>query len=436
MNESPAPLSAAGQPLPKRWLAIIVTIWAGQAVSMVTSYAAGYAAVWYVTETTGSALALAIAAICAYLPQGLLSPFGGVIADKYNRKTVMIVADLGIGVVSLVLGFIILMGHVTFGLILFMVVVRSLGQAFHGPAMMAAMPLLVPEKHLLRINTLDQLLMSVASVGAPAFGIFLYTTLGFHSVMFLDFFGAVAAVAGLALAKIPTVHDATTDDQNVFQNMRDGWKALSSTRGLVILIAGITVGMMAFAPLGAVFPLMTYDHFGGDGYMASLVEAAFGIGMIVGSVLLMAWGGGKRLAGLIAVAALIVGVTTSTCGFLTPDMFPAFAVLCAVMAMACAWFNGPLITLVQKNVPAEKTGRALGFTTAALGLASPVGIAFGGMLAEAIGIAPFFMVDGLVCIVLGLLVYLPKSVRALDHNEDAAAEAGMPEVADTTVSRD
>ncbi len=415
MSETLAPQSAAGLPLPKRWLAVIATIWAGQAVSMVTSYAAGYAAVWYVTETTGSALALAIAAICAYLPQGLLSPFGGVIADKYNRKTVMIAADLGIGIVSLVLGFVILAGHVTFGLILVMVVVRSLGQAFHGPAMMAAMPLLVPERHLLRINTLDQLLMSVASIGAPAFGIFLYTTLGFHSVMFLDFFGAVVAVAGLALAKIPTVHDAAADDQNVFANMRDGWRALSASRGLVVLIAGITVGMMAFAPLSAVFPLMTYDHFGGDGYMASLVEAAFGIGMIVGSVALMVWGGGKRLAGLIAVAALIVGATTTACGFLAPSMFPAFAVLCTVMAMACAWFNGPLITLVQKNVPAEKTGRALGFTTAAMGLASPVGVALGGMLAEAIGIAPFFAVDGLVCIVLGLVVYLPKSVRALDR---------------------
>ena len=55
-------LSAAGRPLPKRWLAIIATIWAGQAVSMVTSYAAGYAAVWYVTETTGSALALSLSA--------------------------------------------------------------------------------------------------------------------------------------------------------------------------------------------------------------------------------------------------------------------------------------------------------------------------------------------------------------------------------------
>lgn len=426
MTESTAPLSAAGLPLPKRWLAIIATIWAGQAVSMVTSYAAGYAAVWYITETTGSALMLAVATICAYLPQGLLSPFGGVLADKYNRKTVMIAADLSIGVVSLILGAIILMGHVTFGLILIMVIVRSIGQAFHGPAMMAAMPLLVPEKHLLRINTLDQLLISIASVGAPAFGIFLYTTIGFYSVMFLDFFGAIVAVAGLALAKIPAVHDETTDDQHALANMRDGWRALASTRGLVVLIVGITIGLMAFAPLGAVFPLMTYEHFNGDGYMAALVEAAFGIGMIAGSVVLMAWGGGKRLARLMAIAALVVGVTTTACGLLASDMFWAFVVLCAVMAMACAWFNGPLITLVQKNVPPEKTGRALGFTTAAIGLASPVGVAVGGALAEAIGIAAFFVVDGLVCVALGVLLYLPKSVRALDREAPAAEEAEVP----------
>ena len=99
MTASTAPLSAAGRELPKRWLAIIATIWGGQAASMITSYAAGYAVVWYITETTGSAIMLAAAAICAYLPQGLLSPFGGVIADKHNRKTVMIVADLSVGIV-------------------------------------------------------------------------------------------------------------------------------------------------------------------------------------------------------------------------------------------------------------------------------------------------------------------------------------------------
>lgn len=426
MTESTTVLSAAGRPLPKRWLAIIATIWAGQAVSMVTSYAAGYAAVWYITETTGSALMLAAATICAYLPQGLLSPFGGVIADKFNRKTVMIVADMSVGVVSLVLGIFILIGKASFALIIVMIIVRSIGQAFHGPAMMAAMPLLVPEKHLLRINTLDQLLMSMASIGAPAFGIFLYTVIGFYSVMFLDFVGACVAVAGLALAKIPTVHDETTDNQHVLANLRDGWKALSVNRGLMILIVGITLGMMVFGPLGAMFPLMTYDHFGGDGYAASITEAAFGVGMLVGSIILMAWGGGKRLAGLIAVAAVIVGATTAACGLLTPNMFWVFVALCGVMAMACAWFNGPLITLVQRNVPEEKMGRALGLTTAAIGLASPLGVAIGGVTAEAIGIAPFFLVDGILCLVLGLVIYLPKKVRALDKAAPSEPDADSP----------
>ena len=420
MSENTTTLSASGRPLPKKWLAVIATIWSGQALSMITSYAAGYAVVWYITETTGSALMLALASVCAFLPQGLLSPFGGVIADKYTRKTVMIAADLSVGIVSLGLGFVILFGQVSFTLLLLLVIVRSVGQAFHGPAMMAAMPMLVPEKHLLRINTLDQLLMSIASIGAPAFGIFLYTTIGFHSVMFLDFAGALAAVAGLALVKIPSVSDPDAADQHVIANMRDGWRALSVNRGLVILILGVTLGMITFAPLSAVFPLMTYSHFGGDGYMASFIEAAFGIGMVIGSVALMAWGGGRRLAGLIALAAVIVGATTAACGFLAPDMFPAFAVLCAIMAIACSWFNGPLITLIQRNVAEEKTGRVLGLAMAAMGLASPVGVALGGLLAEAIGIAPFFVVDGFVCLALGLLLYLPKSIRALDHVDPSA----------------
>ena len=428
MDEATATLSAAGRPLPKRWLIIIATIWAGQAVSMITSYAAGYAVVWYITETTGSALMLAAASICAYLPQGLLSPFGGVIADKYNRKTVMIVADMSVGIVSLGLGIAILLGQTSFALLMVLIVVRSIGQAFHGPAMMAAMPLLVPERHLLRINTLDQLLMSIASIGAPAFGIFLYTTIGFHSVMFLDFAGALAAVAGLALAKIPTVVDKEAESQHVLSNLRDGWKALSSHRGLVVLIIGITIGMITFAPLGAIFPLMTYDHFSGDGYMASIVEAAFGGGMVIGSVILMIWGGGKRLAGLIAIAAIIVGATTAACGFLSPDMFPVFVVLCAAMALACAWFNGPLITLIQRNVPEEKTGRVLGLAMAAIGLASPIGIALGGITAEAIGVAGFFVIDGFICLGLGLALYLPRSVRALDQEKPVIS--GRCETAD------
>ena len=269
MSEHPTPMqpsprmSAAGLPLSRNWFAIIAFIWAGQAVSMITSFAAGYAMVWYVTESTGSAFVLAVMNICAMLPVGLIAPFGGLVADKHNRKLIMIVADGAIGLISLVAGFVILAGDISLALLVAVCIARAVAQAFHSPAMMAAMPMLVPDEHLLRINTLDQLLAAVASIGAPAFGIFLYTTLGFSSVLFLDFAGAAVAVLGLLLAKVPTVVDPAAAGQHVLANLAEGWRAVSKTRGLVLLIGAVTLGMMIFGPLSALCPLMTFAHFGG-----------------------------------------------------------------------------------------------------------------------------------------------------------------------------
>jgi len=418
--------------LPGRWFAQIAIIWTGQAVSMLTSFAAAFAAIWYITETTGSAFMLSVSAICAYLPFGLLSPFGGVIADKFNRKTTMMVADLAVGVVSLGLGVIIMLGQVSIGLLLFLITVRSIGQAFHSPAMMAAMPMLVPERHLLRINTLDQLVMSLSNIAGPAFGILLYTTLGFHWVMFLDFAGALVAVAGLAFARIPTTIDKSMEDQHVFANLADGWRALAVSRGLVVLIVGMVLGQMIIAPMGALFPLMTMDHFNGDGYMASIIEAAFGTGMLIGSVILVVWGGGKRLAGLICAAALVAGVATAACGLLPPSRFVGFVALTGILAAVLAAFNSPLITLIQRYVPEAKMGRSLGLTTAAFGLAGPLGIVALGALAEAIGITWFFVVDGVACALLAAGVYAFRSVRALDQAPVPIAQDGTEATASPT----
>lgn len=287
-------LSATGRPLPKRWFALICVIWVGQAVSMFTSYAASFAAVWYVTETTGSAVLLAALSICAYLPQGILSPYGGVIADRYNRKAVIIVADMAVGLVSLVLAVIIFLGNASVAAVIVMVVARSAGQAFHGPAMMAAMPMMVPEKHLLRINTLDMMLMSASGIVAPALGMLLYATFGFASVMFLDFVGAVLACAAMLKARIPSIHEegeGTPEKRHPLADMREGWQALRSARGLFLLMVLVTLGMVSFGPMGSLYPLMTYGHFGGDGFMAAIAEATFAGGLLAGSLVLMAWGG-------------------------------------------------------------------------------------------------------------------------------------------------
>ena len=84
-----------------------------------------------------------------------------------------------------------------------------------------------------------------------------------------------------------------------------------------------------------------------------------------------------------------------------------------------AWFNGPVMTLVQKNVPEAKTGRALGFLYAAIGIAMPAGVALGGVLAEHIGVTSFFVASGALFLFIGLIGYAFRDIRALDAGNPA-----------------
>jgi DHA3 family macrolide efflux protein-like MFS transporter len=358
---------------------------------------------------------LSVATIAILLPTGLLSPYGGVIADRFNRRTIMILADGSVGLLSLVLGVIILLGEPSLALIMILVLGRSIGQAFHGPAMTAAMPLLVPDRHLIRINALDQILWGVGATIGPALGILLYTTIGFSSVLFLDAAGAVVACLGLALAKIPTVRDRSMDKQHVFANMLDGWHVIQRNRGLLAIFVFATIGLVLFMPVSALFPLMTYSHFGGDGFMASLVEAVWGGSLLVGSGILLVWGGGRRLALLIVIAGIGIGITTMISGLLAPDQFIVFAVLSGVMALFGAFFQGPLITIVQRESPEEKLGRVMGLSSAAMSIAPPIGLVLSGLIAEQTGVAWWFFISGLLITALALPAYLIKPVRELDE---------------------
>lgn len=414
------PIAAVGgRRLPRRWLAAVVAVWTGFAFTSFATMAANYAAVWYVTETTGSPLALAIVYVCAFLPVGLLAPLGGVVADRFNRKRVIILCDLFIAAMALVVGAVIAIGHVSFPLVLVMATACGVAQAFRTPSFNAAMPLLVPEKHLLRVNALDNLLSSISMICAPALGIFLYTTIGFQAVMFLDAAGALLSVLAMLTAAVPTIVARDVANQSAFANVKSGWRELSATKGLPVVVLCVVLGMMAYGPLDSILPLMVSSHFNGNGYMASLVTAVFGIGMLAGSAALMVRGGSTWLARIIAVAAIVVGAAATVAGLLPTSMFVAFVVAIGVMAVACAGFNGPLMTLMQKNVSEEKLGRVMGLLSAFMGLGIPLGTALGGAVAQGIGVTSFFVVDGVVILGLGaLLVFLP-SVRALDRRTNA-----------------
>jgi MFS transporter, DHA3 family, macrolide efflux protein len=414
-RQQSTPRTLDGRLLPRRWLAIVATVWIGFAFTSFAGMAANYATVWYVTESSGSPLELALVYVCAFLPIGLLSPLGGVVADRFNRKAIIMICDGGLALAAAVLGATLLFVQLSLAAILVFMVVFGCALAFRQPAFNATMPLMVPEKHLLRINSLDTLLSSISMICAPAFGIFLYTSIGFASVMFLDAIGAAAAVLTMFIVHVPTMRNEKNEARGVVLDLKEGARALSSNRGLLVLMLGIVIGMMAYGPLDSLLPLMVAEHFGGDGYLASLVAAVFGIGMLLGSIVLMVRGGERHLVGIIVGAASIVGGATLVAGLLPQDCFAGFVVAIGVLAMACAGFNGPLLTITQRTVSEDKLGRVMGLFSALMGLGVPLGTALGGMLAENIGVAAFFAVDGAVLLVLAVCLGLLPSVRALDE---------------------
>lgn len=406
--------TADGRQLPQHWLAAVAIVWTGFALTSFAGMAASYASVWYVTETTESPLMLAFVYVCAFLPIGLLSPLAGIVADRFNRKHIVMACDAFLAVSAALMGGLVAFGALSLPLIFVMVTLFGVEQAFRQPAFNAAMPLIVPEKHLMRINMLDNLLSSVSMVCAPALGILLYTTFGLQAVMFFNAGGAALAAATMAFATVPTILAKHASEQGTFANLKEGWNALSSNKGVLILCGGVVVGMMAYGPLDSLIPLMVEQVFGGNGYLASLITAVFGIGMLTGSIILMVRGGTTSLPRIIIGAALVVGTATVIAGLLPSNGFVGFAVAVGFMAIACAGFNGPLMTIIQTHVASDKLGRVMGLFSAAMGLAVPAGTALGGAVAQTIGVSSFFVVDGIVVLIIAAALGSFKSVRALN----------------------
>lgn len=413
-NQSIEEVSAAGLPLASNWFASIVAVWSGQAVSFLTSGAAGFALIWYLVETTGSALTLSMATLMYFLPVIFLGPLAGTFVDRHNRKYIMIAADLGIATMTVVTGVLIFMGWASVPLIFVMLALRSVGASFHGPAMMAAMPLLVPERHLVRISTLDQGLQGLSNIGAPALGILMYTTLGLPFVLLLDAVGALIACIVLVFVKIPDVHMAKEEQTGIVSEMRDGFRAIRARRGMLPFFVVIFICTAAFMPMSSLFPLMTTAQFGGDGYAASLVEAVWGAGFVLGSLVLGVWGGGKRLIPLIIVSVIACGFIITLCGLLPSHAFTVFVVLSGLMAVTGAFFNSPILAIIQKNIEPKKLGRVMAVFSSLSGIAAPVGLVIAGPIAEYVGVPPIFVASGIIMIVVvGVSCFFP-SIFSLD----------------------
>lgn len=312
----------------ENWKKKFVIIWSGQLFSILSSAIVGYSVMFWLSIETKSAEVLAFAVLATLLPQAVLGPVAGVYVDRWKRKWTMIAADSFVAFCSLALGLLFYFDMAELWLIYTLMSLRSVGNAFHSPAMQAAIPMLAPKSELMRIAGVNQALHSVSSIAGPALGAVFITVLDMTAVMLVDVLGAVIACTALLFVAIPDpVRAKVEKGRSVIREMREGLFEVGKHKGLAWLMA-ISISVTFFLmPVSILFPLMTVNHFGGNTYQMSLVEVVWGAGMLAGGIMIGLWKIKLRKVILINASYLVLGVYFLISGLLPSDRFAWFAAL-------------------------------------------------------------------------------------------------------------
>ncbi len=185
------------------WEPRFFTIWAGQAISLVGSSLTQFVLVWWITQETGSANALAIAGMMALLPAALFSPLGGAIADRFSRRIIMILADAITAACMLLLVVLFATDRIELWHIYTLMFIRAAMQSFQQPAAASSTSNLVPAEWLNRVAGMNQSLQGVMTIASAPLGAVALAFLPIEGALMIDVVTAVLGITPLFFYRFP-----------------------------------------------------------------------------------------------------------------------------------------------------------------------------------------------------------------------------------------
>ena len=409
----------------ENWKRRFFTIWGGQAFSLLGSMLVQFALVWWLTSTTGSATVLATATLVALLPQVFLSPFAGALVDRWNRRVVMMVADSTIAAFSLLLAYLFFSGNIQLWHVYAIMLIRSAGGAFHWPAMQASTSLMVPEKHLSRVAGMNQMLQGAMSIVAPPVGALLLSVVSIPFVLLVDVITAAIAVAPLFFINVPQPERSTPDTAKggtMLTDMRTGLRYVLSWPGLLIICAMATIINFLVTPAFSLLPILVTKHFGGAAIQLGMINSAEGVGLIAGGLLLSLWGGFKRRVYTSMIGLVGMGLSIAALGLVPSNMWGLALAAMLFAGLANPITNGPLFAILQANVEPDMQGRVMSLMMAASAAVSPLSLAIAGPVSDLIGVQTWYVVGGMVCVMMGVAGAFIPALRHMEDKRGAAAK--------------
>jgi len=356
-----------------------LVVWFGQVVSLIGSGLTTFAMAVWIFERTGQATPFALAALSGTLPRILISPVAGVLADRLNRRRVMILADAGSALATLAALFLLRGGELQ---VWHIYAISAAGAIFNGlqePAYAASISLMVPKADLGRANGLVQLSQAMELLVSPILAGALFGSLGLEGIIRIDLLTFLFAVAALVAVRIPDPgrpSEEAGQPRSMWSDATFGWRYLRARPGLFRLLlyfalvnyllngAGVLTGplVLSFATPATL----------------GVVETVMGFGMLIGSIAASTWRGPSRKIDVILGAIALAGAGLAVAGLRpSPVVIGAglFLLLFAVppaSAASQAIFQSKVEPAVQGRVFSIRSMIARSMTPLAFLTAGPV----------------------------------------------------------------
>jgi MFS family permease len=390
----------------------------GQGVSLVGTWMQMVAQSWLVLELTHSSIDLGVIVAIQTLPVLLLCPYGGVVADRVDKRRLMVVLQSLMGVQALVLGVLTVAGVVRFWEVAVLAALLGLNSAFENPARQSFILEMVGPEHLRNAVTLNSVLVNAARTVGPAVAGVLIATVGV-GVCFIANAASFAVVVATLLTLDRSQLNPSKPTPREPGQLREGLRYVRHTPELAVPLVMMALAGMLTYEFAVTLPVVDRESLHGGAAAYGLMTAAMGIGAVAGGLVTAARG--RTGIRALTIAALAFGATILLAA-VAPNL-PLELVALAIAGAGSVAFMAIGNSTLQLGAAPQMRGRVMSLWFVAFQGSTPLGGPIVGWVAAAAGARVGLGLGGVTCLVVALLGALALRRLAARGHPPLALEA-------------
>ncbi len=393
-------------------------LWAGAAVSLAGDGVYVVALAWQVYALSDSPTALSLVGVAWTLPVGIFVLLGGVVSDRFERRRIMIVADVVRAGAAATIGVLSLTGAIELWHLIALAAVFGTGEAFFGPAFTSIVPQIVPRRLLLQANSLDQFIRPFAFLlVGPALGGWLVAAFGPGEAFILDAVTFLASATAISLIRHRSVVRREAEEAGIsfLRELREGLVFVRAHAWLWATLIGAAVFLLAYwGPVEVLVPYRVRNELGGGANDFGLVLACGGVGSILAALIL-----GQRGLPRRHITFMYGAWTIGSLALVGFGLAGSVWQLLAISLLEGASFTAGMVvwgTLVQSLVPTQLLGRVTSLDWFISTSLVPISFALTGPVSAGLGAQTTLVVAGVAASIATISFLFVPGVRDTERD--------------------